>query len=620
MSTNTMSFNSSDRVLEIQGLCVDFGKRSNPFHAVRDLDLQVHRGETLAIVGESGSGKSVTSLTTMRLVEFGGGRVSAGRIMLQRPNGMVNLLDLSEPEMKKIRGSEVAMIFQEPMTSLNPVLTVGQQITEAILLHQRCDTNTAMENARRILDQVRIPDARGILKRYPHELSGGMRQRVMIAMALSCKPSLLIADEPTTALDVTIQAQILQLIRELQKEMNMGVIFITHDMGVVAEVADRVMVMRHGAVVEQNDVAQIFDNPVHPYTRALLAAVPKLGAMQGTTVPAHFDLLTSDPENEKPRPVQQPASQGNGDIILRVKDLVTRFDIRGGILSRVQKRVHAVEHLSFDLRAGETLSLVGESGCGKTTTGRSLMRLVTPLSGTVEFDSRPIDSRDPASLAYLRRNMQFIFQDPFASLNPRMRIGESIKEPMLIHGLAHGSEADRRVGELLERVGLNPSMASRWPHEFSGGQRQRICIARALSVNPKILIADESVSALDVSIQAQIVNLLIDLQREFGMAYLFISHDMAVVERISHRVAVMYLGQIVEIGPRQSIFENPQHPYTRKLMQAVPIADPSRRQTRQLEISEIPSPVRPVDFKPELAGLVNVGPDHFVARHQVGAL
>lgn len=620
MSTNTMSFNSSDRVLEIQGLCVDFGKRSNPFHAVRDLDLQVHRGETLAIVGESGSGKSVTSLTTMRLVEFGGGRVSAGRIMLQRPNGMVNLLDLSEPEMKKIRGSEVAMIFQEPMTSLNPVLTVGQQITEAILLHQRCDTNTAMENARRILDQVRIPDARGILKRYPHELSGGMRQRVMIAMALSCKPSLLIADEPTTALDVTIQAQILQLIRELQKEMNMGVIFITHDMGVVAEVADRVMVMRHGAVVEQNDVAQIFDNPVHPYTRALLAAVPKLGAMQGTTVPAHFDLLTSDPENEKPHPVQQPASQGNGDIILRVKDLVTRFDIRGGILSRVQKRVHAVEHLSFDLRAGETLSLVGESGCGKTTTGRSLMRLVTPLSGTVEFDSRPIDSRDPASLAYLRRNMQFIFQDPFASLNPRMRIGESIKEPMLIHGLAHGSEADRRVGELLERVGLNPSMASRWPHEFSGGQRQRICIARALSVNPKILIADESVSALDVSIQAQIVNLLIDLQREFGMAYLFISHDMAVVERISHRVAVMYLGQIVEIGPRQSIFENPQHPYTRKLMQAVPIADPSRRQTRQLEISEIPSPVRPVDFKPELAGLVNVGPDHFVARHQVGAL
>ncbi len=619
MNMNTTSFDASKRVLEVQGLSVDFGSLSKPVHAVRDLSLQVHRGETLAIVGESGSGKSVTSLTTMRLVEFGGGRVTAGRIMFQRPGGTLNLLDVLEHDMRKIRGGEIAMIFQEPMTSLNPVLTVGQQITEAIRLHQHCDAATATESARRILDQVRIPDSRGILQRYPHELSGGMRQRVMIAMALSCKPSLLIADEPTTALDVTIQAQILQLISELQKEMDMGVIFITHDMGVVAEVADRVMVMRHGAVVEQNSVEKIFENPTHPYTRALLAAVPRLGAMQGTTMPAHFDLLSSDPEKEAPAPARLPASKGDGDVILRVKDLVTRFDLRGGILSRVKKRVHAVEHLSFEVRAGETLSLVGESGCGKTTTGRSLMRLAKPLSGSVEFDSRLIDSRDEASISYLRRNMQFIFQDPFASLNPRMRVGDSIKEPMLIHGIAQGKDADRRGGELLERVGLTARMADRWPHEFSGGQRQRVCIARALAVNPKVLIADESVSALDVSIQAQIVNLLIDLQREFGMAYLFISHDMAVVERISHRVAVMYLGQIVEIGPRQQIFENPQHPYTKKLMQAVPIADPTRRRERTLEVSEIPSPVRPVDFQPELAPLVEVGPDHFVARHKVEA-
>ncbi|MFJ1302763.1 dipeptide ABC transporter ATP-binding protein [Pseudomonadota bacterium AL_CKDN230030165-1A_HGKHYDSX7] len=632
MSTPTMQSVPSKRVLEVQGLCVDFGSHAKPVHAVRNLDLQLDRGETLAIVGESGSGKSVTSLTTMRLVEFGGGRVSAGRIQFQRPGGMVDLLTVPEPEMKKIRGSEIAMIFQEPMTSLNPVLTVGQQITEAIRLHQPCDASAAVERARRILDQVRIPDSRGILQRYPHELSGGMRQRVMIAMALSCKPSLLIADEPTTALDVTIQAQILQLIRELQHEMDMGVIFITHDMGVVAEVADRVMVMRHGAVVEQNTVGAIFDNPTHPYTRALLAAVPRLGAMQGSTLPAHFDLLSADtaagdpaaggpaPEAGGQAPARLPPSRGDGEVILRVKDLVTRFDVRGGILARVKKRVHAVEHLSFELRAGETLALVGESGCGKTTTGRSLMRLAKPQSGTIEFDGHIVDGRSEASLAHLRRNMQFIFQDPFASLNPRMRVGDSIKEPMVIHGIAHGQDADRRVGDLLERVGLSRGMASRWPHEFSGGQRQRICIARALAVNPKVLIADESVSALDVSIQAQIVNLLIDLQREFGMAYLFISHDMAVVERISHRVAVMYLGQIVEIGPRQHIFENPQHPYTRKLMQAVPIADPARRRERTLEVSEIPSPVRPVDYQPELAPLVQVGPDHFVARHQVGVL
>jgi ABC-type glutathione transport system ATPase component len=469
--------------------------------------------------------------------------------------------------------------------------------------------------AKRILDQVRISDSSAILGRYPHELSGGMRQRVMIAMALSCRPALLIADEPTTALDVTIQAQILQLIRELQKEMDMGVIFITHDMGVVAEVANRVMVMRYGEVVEENPVIPLFANPKHPYTQTLLAAVPKLGAMHGTDQPARFDLVLNE------QPVLATAVQSNTQtdrVVLSVKNLVTRFDVRSGIFGFVKKRIHAVEQVSFDLHEGETLSLVGESGCGKTTTGRSLVGLAKITRGAIEFDGTPVNTTDANSLKALRRNLQFVFQDPFASLNPRMRVGECIKEPLLIQGLAQGAEADRRVAELMERVGLNASMAQRWPHEFSGGQRQRICIARALSVNPRVLIADESVSALDVSIRAHIVNLLLDLQKDLGVSYLFISHDMAIVERVSHRVAVMYLGQIVEIGPRRAIFENPQHPYTKKLMSAVPVADPNMRRITSLEVSEIPSPARNIGDEPVVAPLVQVGEGHFVARHRIG--
>ncbi|KDD99838.1 glutathione ABC transporter, ATP-binding protein GsiA, partial [Bordetella bronchiseptica SBL-F6116] len=574
------------------------------------------RGETLAIVGESGSGKSVTSLAVMRLVEFGGGRIESGRMTFYRGAGeAVDLAAASEDSMRAMRGNDLGMIFQEPMTSLNPVFTVGAQIVEAIRLHQACDARAAQAAAKRILDQVRIPDSASILGRYPHELSGGMRQRVMIAMALSCKPALLIADEPTTALDVTIQAQILQLIRELQREMDMGVIFITHDMGVVAEVADRVLVMRKGDVVENNDVHGLFNAPSHPYTKALMAAVPRLGAMQGTTAPARFALLSDAQARHEAEP---PAVAPSDKVVLRVRDLVTRFDVRGGIFARVKKRVHAVEQVSFDLHAGETLSLVGESGCGKTSTGRSLLRLARTTRGQIEFDGKPVRQEDPASLRALRRNMQFVFQDPFASLNPRMRVGDCVKEPMLIHNLYSGAQADRRAAELFERVGLDAAMMQRWPHEFSGGQRQRICIARALSVDPKVLIADESVSALDVSIQAQIVNLLIDLQRDLGVSYLFISHDMAVVERISHRVAVMYLGQIVEIGPRQAIFENPQHPYTKKLMQAVPIADPGARRSITLELSELPSPARPVGDEPVVKPLEQAGPGHFVARHRIG--
>ncbi|KRC76116.1 ABC transporter ATP-binding protein [Achromobacter sp. Root83] len=613
MNTTTTQ---SRRVLEIEDLSVAFGRGDGAFRAVKSLSLHVDRGETLAIVGESGSGKSVTSLAVMRLVEFGGGRIESGRMTFHRgPGQLVDLVAASEDSMRAMRGNDLGMIFQEPMTSLNPVFTVGSQIVEAIRLHQPGDARTAAAAARRILDQVRIPDAAAIMGRYPHELSGGMRQRVMIAMALSCKPALLIADEPTTALDVTIQAQILQLIRELQREMDMGVIFITHDMGVVAEVADRVMVMRRGDVVENNDVQGLFKAPQHPYTQALMAAVPRLGAMQGTVLPARFPLLSDADAGQAVKP---PAQAAKDEVVLSVRGLVTRFDVRGGVFARVKKRVHAVEQVSFDLHAGETLSLVGESGCGKTSTGRSLLRLAKTTRGTIEFQGKPVRQDDPASLLALRRNMQFVFQDPFASLNPRMRVGECVKEPMLIHNLHSGAQADRRTAELFERVGLDPSMMRRWPHEFSGGQRQRICIARALSVDPKVLIADESVSALDVSIQAQIVNLLIDLQRDLGVSYLFISHDMAVVERISHRVAVMYLGQIVEIGPRQAIFENPQHAYTKKLMQAVPIADPAQRRRAALELSELPSPARAVGDEPVVQPLVQVGDGHFVARHRIG--
>jgi glutathione transport system ATP-binding protein len=448
-----------------------------------------------------------------------------------------------------------------------------------------------------------------------------MRQRVMIAMALACKPALLIADEPTTALDVTIQAQILQLIRQLQEEMHMGVVFITHDMGVVAEVADRVLVMYRGDKVEEGPSEQVFASPQHRYTKALLSAVPKLGAMQGTDLPARFPLLQAEGQAQpEAAPVSAPAApDAKREPILSVRKLVTRFDLRGGIMSRVQRRVHAVEQVSFDLFPGETLSLVGESGCGKSTTGRSLLRLVDSQGGEIRFGGRDIVRLKNTELQSLRRDIQFVFQDPFASLDPRVTVGFSIMEPLLVHGVARGRDAERRVAELLERVGLPAEMAQRYPHEFSGGQRQRICIARALALNPKVVIADESVSALDVSIQAQIVNLLIDLQRDMGISFLFISHDMAVVERVSHRVAVMYLGQIVEIGPRRAIFENPQHPYTKKLMSAVPIADPARRHMKRTLLSdEIPSPIRKLGDEPVVQPLVQVGTDHFVARHPVG--
>lgn len=623
----------SDRnVLEVQGLTVRFDTSERSVVAVKDLGFHVRAGEVLAIVGESGSGKSVTSLSVMRLIEHGGGTIASGKISFTRRNGgKLDLAKAADSVMRTIRGGEISMIFQEPMTSLNPVFSVGTQVAEAVMLHQGLSHAEAEAEALRMLELVRIPEAKQILKRYPHQLSGGMRQRVMIAMALSCKPSLLIADEPTTALDVTIQAQILQLIRQLQEEMGMAVIFITHDMGVVAEVADRVLVMYHGEAVEEGTCEQIFHNPRHPYTQSLLAAVPRLGSMRGTDEPAPFPLLRiTDPEAEQlgtadmdetpvdmPEPAASAPSVSDGPV-LSVDNLITRFDVETGFWGKVKRRVHAVEQVSFNLYPGETLGLVGESGCGKSTIGRSLIGLETPRSGSIVFNGQELTQVSGSQLQKLRRNIQYVFQDPYAALDPRLTVGFSIMEPLLIHKVCSRQEAERRVGELLERVDLDPAMAVRYPHEFSGGQRQRVCIARALAMNPEIIIADESVSALDVSVRAQIINLLLALQKEFRIAFLFISHDMAVIERVCHRVAVMYLGQIVELGSRRDVFENPLHPYTKRLMSAVPIPDPSRRtMSHTLLTGETPSPVRSADYEPVVAPLKEVSPGHFVSEEQV---
>ena len=575
---------------------------------MRGISFEVAPKETVAVVGESGSGKSVTALSIMRLIPPASCRIGGSVRLSGR-----ELLTLPDTEMRRIRGNEIAMVFQEPMTSLNPVLTVGFQIAEALVLHRGLSRSEAEAETVRLLEKVRIPAAKSRFNEYPHRFSGGMRQRVMIAMALACKPKLLIADEPTTALDVTIQAQILEIIKELQDEEGMSVLFITHDMGVVAEIADRTVVMYDGQAVETGATEDIFARPQHPYTRSLLSAVPKLGSMAGLRRPMRFPVVDRS-TGESDMPIEVPDTVGAIDRpVLEVANLTTRFEIRSGVLGRVRGRLHAVENISFSVRAGETLALVGESGCGKSTTGRSLMRMVEPTAGSVLLDGVDLLKLGHSELREQRKRMQMIFQDPFASLNPRLKIGSSIAEPLLINKLGTRAEVREKVADLLRCVGLQPEMASRFPHEFSGGQRQRICIARALGVEPRLIVADESVSALDVSVKAQIVNLMLDLQARMGLAYLFISHDMAVVERVSHRVAVMYLGEIVEIGSREAVFENPQHPYTRRLLAAVPIADPARRlQKRPVSNDEIKSPVRAPDYVSPIRRYREVSPGHVV--------
>ena len=607
-------------ILEVEHLRVQFTSDSGTTTAVVDESFSIRPGETLALVGESGSGKSVTSLSVLRLVEHGGGKIVNGSIKLRCRDGrVVDLRHANKSELQHLRGSEVAMIFQEPMTSLNPVFTVGAQIAESLILHRGMDEKEALKEAVHLLELVRIPDAERISLRFPHQLSGGMRQRVMIAMALACKPQLLIADEPTTALDVTVQAQILALISELQKEIGMAVLFITHDMGVVAQIADRVAVMRYGEIVESGTAQAIFAHPQHPYTQALLSAVPRLGALKDIEHPCFFRLI--DPDNGK---VIEPPSDKlppPGETILEVKNLVKTFPVRTDFWGRPTYVVRACDHVSFDLRAGETLSIVGESGCGKSTTGRAVLRLLDVDSGEVLHRGKSLLRMTRHELQEERRNLQMIFQDPYASLDPRQTVGYSIAEPMMIHNYCSKKEMYDRVALLLKRVGLSPDMANRYPHEFSGGQRQRICIARALSLKPQIIVADECVAALDVSIRAQVVNLMMELQEEMGLSYIFISHDMGVVERISHRVAVMYLGQIVEMGSRRAVLGNPLHPYTQKLLSAVPIADPQERNLlKLLNLSDLPSPVRKVGDDPVIEPLVEVEPGHFVAKHVVGTM
>ena len=597
-----------------ENLRVEFDTKDGKVVAVEDVSFEIKPKQTVCLVGESGSGKSVSSLSMMRLVEFGGGKLSGGKILFTNSEGRkINLSNSNQKQMRNIRGNEIGMIFQEPMTALNPVFTIERQLTEGLIVHKKISKRKAKMEALELLRLVRIPEPEMRMQQYPHELSGGMRQRVVIAMALACEPRLLIADEPTTALDVTIQAEILALINRLKVETNAAILFITHDMAVVAQMADRVVVMHNGKKMEEGTVHEIFNNPQHEYTKSLLAAVPKLGEMASRKYPEPMRLV-----GQKKTKALKPIV-GTNEPLLKVNNLVTRYPVKGGFLRRTVARVHAVEDVSFTIMKGKTLSLVGESGCGKSTVGRSLIRLVEPTSGDVNLDGQNILSLNSKDMREARSNIQMVFQDPFASLNPTLTLFDQVAEPLRNFGTNNPGELRVKIGDLFDRVKLPRSFIRRYPHELSGGQRQRIAIARALALNPSLIVADEPVSALDVSVQAQVLNLMMELQVDLGLSYLFISHDMAVVERVSHDVGVMYLGRLVEIGPRPSIFRNPQHPYTQDLLKAVPIADPDKRKSeRDLNFKPLPSPIHDLTHDPRPSEYKEVAKNHYVLTTDCG--
>ena len=579
----------SKTLLEFNNLVTEFHTEGTTVKAVNDISFTLNKGETVGIVGESGSGKSVTSLSAMRLIPSPPGKISGGEIIFHKKNGeKVDLLKASEEEMRSYRGNDIAMIFQEPMTSLNPVFTCGDQVLEAIMLHQKIDKNQAKKLTIDLFKKVQLPDPERIYSTYPHQISGGQKQRVMIAMAMSCEPSVLIADEPTTALDVTVQKTILQLMQNLQKEQDMGIMFITHDLGVIAELADKVVVMYKGKIVEQGNVWDIFTDPKHPYTKGLLACRPPL-EKRYSFLPTVSDFMKIDESgniidnnvsvddftkklvvSDKERKEKQKNLFAK-EPVLRLQNLKTYFPIRNGFFGGVSNYVKAVNDVTFDVYPGETLGLVGESGCGKTTIGRTILRLEEPTEGSMIYKGQDIAKMNADELRSFRKEVQIIFQDPYSSLNPRMTIGNAIMEPMQVHNILNSDEERKeKVKELLTKVSLDPSHFYRYPHEFSGGQRQRIGIARALAVNPKFIICDESVSALDVSVQAQVLNLLNDLKEEFGLTYIFISHDLSVVKYMSDRMVVMQEGKIEEMGDADQIYNTPKTEYTKRLIDAIP--------------------------------------------------
>jgi peptide/nickel transport system ATP-binding protein len=563
----------SDAIIKVENLTVDFKTDDGMVHAVKNISFEIPRGKTLGLVGESGSGKSVTSLAIMRLIPNPPGKISSGKIHFEGKD----LLTLPDNQMRDIRGNKISMIFQEPMTSLNPVFTVGEQIAETLMLHKKMTKDQASKEVLSLLEQVGIPDPKKRVLSYPHEMSGGQRQRVMIAMAIACDPDVLIADEPTTALDVTIQKQILELLASLQKKYGMSMLFITHDLGVIGDIADEVIVMYRGNIVERGTKHDIFTKPQHPYTKGLIACRPTL-EKSPRRLPTVSDFMTEGGEERsfdlKKLLVEKTArsiDDKNNPVILEIKNVKKYFPLEKGIFGNVKSWVKAVDDVSLKVRKGRTLGLVGESGCGKTTLGRTVLRLLEPTSGEIFYHGRDIVKISKSEMRALRRKVQIIFQDPYASLNPRMTIGSALIEPLVIHNLFKSKEErEERAAQLLEKVGLQRGMLNRYPHEFSGGQRQRICIARALAVEPEFIVCDESVSALDVSVQAQILNLLLDLQDEFNLSYIFISHDLAVVKYISDEVAVMNNGVVVEFADAVQIYKSPQHDYTKKLLGAIP--------------------------------------------------